>query len=159
MKNGTAKAAIFGGSATGTCRHFIAYWKWADWNLRKDDVPDYHSNARILNSVVIGDVFWVFTRNPAAQTLHLVEAFRIITKKREFAVPPWRYGVEGKRIFPATFRSRWLGRDWANTCFELVAMNGRLLDSTSAGQFCQRVQRPREVNQHSSDSLRQSAAN
>lgn len=157
MKASPAKMAIAGRPATRTYRHFIAYWKWADWNLRKDDAPDYHSNARILNCADIGDVFWVFTRNPAAQTLHLVEAFKITNKKPEYAVPPWRYGVEGKRIFPATFRVRWLRRDWARTCFDLVTMKGRPLGSTSAGEFCQRIQQPREVNQHSSDSLRQTA--
>lgn len=159
MKNRPVKGGIPASPAPGTYRHFIAYWKWVDWNFRTDDTPDYHSNARILNSVDIADVFWIFTRNPAAQTLHLVEAFKITNKKQEYAVFPWRYGVQGERHFPEAFRHRWIRRDWARICFQLSTMEGRPLGSTSTGQFCQRIQQPREINQSGSILLHQIAVN
>ena len=131
-------------------KHYLAYWKWEDWQARGKESA-YHSNAETMLNMNPGDQLWLFTRDKIRDTIHVVRRIDIQERKNMRGAEPWKYGVFGSG--PCLQPSKSLKGDWLEVFDRIATKRGTNLKSKWAGKLAQRVQKPRQITAESADLL------
>ncbi len=131
-------------------KHYLAYWKWEDWQARGAESA-YHSSAAIMLSMNPDDQLWLFTRNKSRDTIQVVRRIDIQERKNMRGAEPWEYGVFGSG--PSRQPTKSPNGDWLKVFDGVATIRGTHLKSKSAGKLAQRVQKPRQITADSADLL------